>query len=336
MTSATNLFLQIALAVLWLLASGLLLARYLPDSSQFNSFGQGAGLLFLALIIVVLWRAPPRAADLPNLTPGPMLGLGYRTMLGAILAALIALFLLGIVFHPWLVLVIAFTLAAIGVIAKRRQSLSWRMIGLGLFIGALCLSLSGLSGRLDMFQAIHLACVPILFVGGVLLTQESGLTLVYCVDGTWTEVAKGLLIGCVLAVPAAFLNISYGAHSGDAWIDQPWEPIVALVPGFAEEIWARLFLLTAIYVLLRRRSNDRPTRVVLAAVFIAAAVHSLAHLPGHMVFSPAAVPMLLTALLYGVPMGLLFVKFGFEHAVGYHFFIDFVRFIAAFQASQLG
>ncbi|MBE7385644.1 MAG: hypothetical protein F6J95_030125 [Leptolyngbya sp. SIO1E4] len=33
--------------------------------------------------------------------------------------------------------------------------------------------------------------------------------------------------------------------------------------------------------------------------------------------------------LFGVPMGLLFVKQDFEHAAGYHFFIDFVRFWVA-------
>ncbi len=33
--------------------------------------------------------------------------------------------------------------------------------------------------------------------------------------------------------------------------------------------------------------------------------------------------------LHGVSMALLFIKRDLEHAVGYHFFVDFVRFAAA-------
>lgn len=84
-----------------------------------------------------------------------------------------------------------------------------------------------------------------------------------------------------------------------------------------------------IYALLRPKTNQRPTRALVATVLIAAFTHGLAHLPGAMVFSPAALQGLLSGLLFGVPMGLLFVKRSFEHAVGYHFFIDFVRFFVA-------
>jgi len=86
---------------------------------------------------------------------------------------------------------------------------------------------------------------------------------------------------------------------------------------------------TLIYSLLRPKTNQRPILALIPAVFIAAFAHGLAHLPGTMVFSPAALQMLLAGLLFGVPMGLLFVKRDFEHAVGYHFFVDFVRFWVA-------
>jgi hypothetical protein len=86
---------------------------------------------------------------------------------------------------------------------------------------------------------------------------------------------------------------------------------------------------TLIYSLLRPTTNKHPTRALVAAVLIAAISHGLAHLPGKMLFSPAALQMLMSGLLFGVPMGLLFVKRDFEHAVGYHFFVDFVRFFAA-------
>ena len=40
--------------------------------------------------------------------------------------------------------------------------------------------------------------------------------------------------------------------------------------------------------------------------------------------------MVLAGFLFGLPMGLVFLRFGFEAAVGYHFFVDFVRFAAAY------
>ncbi len=72
---------------------------------------------------------------------------------------------------------------------------------------------------------------------------------------------------------------------------------------------------------------------MVAALLIAALVHALVHLPAEMVFSPAALSLGLSALLFGVPMGLIFIRFGFEYAVGYHFFVDFVRFIVAYAAA---
>ena len=39
--------------------------------------------------------------------------------------------------------------------------------------------------------------------------------------------------------------------------------------------------------------------------------------------------LVIGSLLYGLPTALLFIKKDFEHAVGYHFLIDFVRFVAA-------
>jgi hypothetical protein len=168
-----------------------------------------------------------------------------------------------------------------------------------------------------------------LFIGGGILTKITGLTHIRSVNGNWGLALQGFLWACVLALPPALLNIGGGAHSQDVWVDQAWEPLVALVPGIAEETWARLFLTTLIYALLRPKTNQRPARALIPAVFIAAFAHGLAHLPGAMVFSPAALQMLLAGLMFGVPMGLLFVKRDFEHAAGYHFFVDFVRFWAA-------
>ncbi len=317
----------IVLTVLWLLAGSLTVVT----STEARGVGAVAAILFVCALVFHLGRSRPYARDLPDMVTVSLPRLKYLPALALTVGVLLALFWVGGLFHPWLVLVTALTSIALWVIGTRRRQLSHRPVLLGVAAGALCLLLALLGNRLDGYQAFYLACVPLLFIAGVLLTRESNLARVRSADGAWRLSLRGFATGCLLAVPAALLNVADGASTSDAWVDRPWEPLIALVPGIAEETWARLFMTTLIYAILRPRSRPRPTRAVTAAVLIAAFAHSLVHLSGSMIFSPAAIPALLNGLLFGVPLGLLFVKRDFEHAVGYHFFIDFVRFGAALE-----
>ena len=328
-TSTRPKILQTLLVILWLIACGIMIGALVSGQENLSGFGQLAGIAFILVLMLCLGRSKPNAADFPDVEPSLFPKLRYSKMLLLILGVLAILFLIGIVIHPWIVLVVALTLIAIGIIVKQRQYLSLRLVIVGLIAGGLCLLLSGLSGRLDAYQGFYLACVPILFIGGSLLTEATSFAHVRSVEGSWRLAIKGFLWACVLAFPPALLNVSGGAQADDVWVNQPWEPLVALVPGIAEETWARLFMTTLIYALLRPTTNQRPTRALVAAVLIAALSHGLAHLPGEMLFSPAALQMLMSGILFGVPMGLLFVKRDFEHAVGYHFFVDFARFFVA-------
>ncbi len=62
---------------------------------------------------------------------------------------------------------------------------------------------------------------------------------------------------------------------------------------------------------------------MLAALLVSVAVHGLAHAPQSIASVTNA---LFTALVFGVPLALLFLRRGLESAIGYHFFIDLVRF----------
>lgn len=101
------------------------------------------------------------------------------------------------------------------------------------------------------------------------------------------------------------------------------------MPGIAEETWARLFLTTFCYALLRPTTNQRPRRAVVVAVLVGALVHSFAHTG----IDPLG--LVIGGLLYFVPAALLFIKRDLEQAIGYHFLIVFVRFTAAC-SSQVG
>ena len=128
---------------------------------------------------------------------------------------------------------------------------------------------------------------------------------------------------------ASLLNVLGGAYKSDTWVDDWWDTLEALSPGIIEEVWARLFLTTLCYALLRPTTNDRPRRAHVAAILIGAITHGLWHLPTLMILGPAGLGYIVAGLLFGVPMALLFIKRDLEQAIGYHFFIDFVRFLAA-------
>jgi hypothetical protein len=294
-------------------------------------YGQIAGIAFIAVLIVWIWRRRPVPEPEVN-QPIILARFGYGQTLLIVFGVFLSLFLIAFAAHPQLVLVVALTLMSGWLIVVRRDEIAARAVGIGLGLAGLCMVLSYLSGRLDPYQAFYLACIPVLFVGGTLLTTITGLGRMHSVDGDWGKAATGFLGGCLLALPAAMLNVSFSAHAGDTWVNQVWEPAFALVPGIAEETWARLFMLTSIYAMLLPKSRHRPARALLTAVLIAALVHALSHLPAAMVFSPAALQAGISAVLFGVPMGLIFARFGFEAAVGYHFFIDFVRFAVALLA----
>ncbi len=117
---------------------------------------------------------------------------------------------------------------------RNRAAITRRSVGVGLWLVDICLVLSYLSGRLDAYMAFYLTCTAVSYVGGVILAKGTAIAMVQCADGTWGKAAGGFVAGCGLALPAASLNVSYGAHSGDAWVDQLWEPVAALVPGIAE------------------------------------------------------------------------------------------------------
>ncbi|MEQ8403134.1 MAG: CPBP family glutamic-type intramembrane protease [Roseitalea porphyridii] len=326
MMRVSDVGLTVLLFGLWLGASAALMAPWTLPSVDLGFYGQALGIAFILVLVAWLWVARRVVAYTPTVRPIAFPRLGFARTLIGILGAVLALFAIAFAAHPQLVLVAALSVAAAGLIVLRRSQVPGRWVGTGLGLGGACLLLSYLSERLDPFMAFYLTCIPVLFVGGTMLAAATGAAWVHSADGDWGKAAAGFLGGCALALPAALLNVSGGAHLGDAWVDRPWEPLVALVPGIAEETWARLFMLTLLYAVLRAASPDRAGRALFTAVLIAALVHALAHLPSAMVFSPAALQMGLAALLFGVPMGLIYARLGFEWAVGYHFFVDFVRF----------
>jgi hypothetical protein len=312
------------LALLWAAAIGGLVASAVAGE---HATGPGflLGVAYLAALVVYLaWTGRP-LSSLPDLDATGLPKVGFWGTVAGILGVTGLFFALGLALHPGATLIVVSALMAVGIVAAWRDAVSARLAGVGLMAGLVCGLGTAFLGPGDLPTALlYGLTVPPLFVGGGLLLEQNWLSHIRVIEGRTGQGLRSFVWGCVAAVPPALLNLLGGAGSGDTAIDRWWEPFFAVVPGIAEETWARLFLTALLYGLLRPRSNERPRRAVVAAILLGATIHSLAHFPA--LNLPSVV---MAALVYGVPMGVLFVQRDLERAVGYHVFIDFVRFLGA-------
>ncbi len=285
-----------------------------------------AEIVYVLVLVATLWLdiTPPEISSRPSGSAG------FGIVLTGLMLAFVVLFSVGSFTHPWLMLALTAGAAGAWFIIAERSSITPLAVIVALAAGALCFGLEAVSGRISFNQIVYLSLVPVMMLGGWLAARRTGLTQVASMEGNWISVLKQIGIGLTLALPPALLNISAGAHQGDSWVTTPWLSLTALTPGIAEEAMARLAILSVSFLLLAGRRGGSSKTALAVAILIAAFAHGLAHVPVSLLFGPAGGTMILASLLFGVPMGLVFVRFGFEAAVAYHFFIDFVRFLTAY------
>jgi len=272
-----------------------------------------------------LSRKKPYAADLPDMEFAFTRRISFGTAVTILLISVGFWFVLGLMIGPGVSTILVSAAIGLGLAISWRSRLNRRMVGWGLIIGLI----AGLGilflGNGDISWAIfNMVTLPPAFMGGALLIRRTGLAQSRILQGEYFPALKGFCWACLLAVPAALLNQLGSLHETDLWVTRWWQPFYAIVPGIAEETWARLFLTTLVYALLRPTTNHRPRRAMLVAILTGALLHGFSHTG----IDPFG--LVIGSLLYGIPAALLFIKYDFEHAVGYHFLIDFIRYIAAY------
>ncbi|MCZ7575029.1 MAG: hypothetical protein M5U01_41300 [Ardenticatenaceae bacterium] len=136
--------------------------------------------------------------------------------------------------------------------------------------------------------------------------------------------ASGFALGIVLGTPWALGNVLLGAANEEQWVQAWWQPLIAVQPGIAEEAWGRVLLVPLLFLMLRRTAR---VRIALhAAVLILAYWFAYLHTSG----SFDAISTLLIGTLYVLPITYLWLRQGLEVAIGFHFWIDLVKFAAAY------
>lgn len=306
------------------------------DLAGIGSLGALAYVLMLSIVLARevsgdrprldgAWRettsgAPPA----PNRSIGA--ALGVRVLGVAALIALATAVAVGVLGNGWWLLASS-VVPAVAVLVARRSQLSPRTWLAGLVAAAAMLAIEALF-RENVAGGLVLGAViaPQVMAGAVLL-ESSRLARVWLLEGRLRAACRAFALGCLLALPPALLNVSgmtaEMASRAEASFEHAWMALYALQPALLEEAWARLFLLPLLYLVFRSASGATTGRALLFAVLLSVAAHGLAHAPQSIATVTNA---LFSALVYGVPLALLFLRRGLESAIGYHFFIDAVRF----------
>ncbi len=317
-----------AFAVLWGISSIVLSIGLVGNNIPIQVIGAILGTAYILTLIWWLARSKPHSTDLPDSEPAVKFFPTYRSMLWfIILLSLILVALTSILLQDgWLMLLLSIPFSLVIIIIWRKR-LNQRFIIASIITMIVLAFAEQLLGSEMSSGLIIPIGAALMFLAGVLLLDHTKLTHTRLLDGDYPEAVKSLLWGCVLAVPPALLNVILmrlaAPSEFDLLFDRWWKPFYALQPGILEEIWARLLLTTLLYALLRPTCNERPQRALFWALMIAAFLHGMAHYPGSITNPLEGIYI---ALMYGIPLGLLYIKRDLEQAIAYHFFVDLVRF----------
>lgn len=229
----------------------------------------------------------------------------------------------------WLWTELLIALAAMYYIIKSK-TLHWKQLAVSLILGAICLLAKYLNG--DLITGIQTAfTVAVTFYGGCRLFAQIETEHCFVETGVKNGL-KSFLTGAVMAIPFALANtvyffIAYGQADIGNFI---YSAFLALQPAISEEVIFRFFLLAYGYNLLHHKVSKRFFTIYIYMLTIVP--HSLIHLPDLFLEAPLSgiVMFLLTAVFFGFPMAYLMKRKNLQTAIGFHWFIDFIRFGAGF------
>lgn len=127
--------------------------------------------------------------------------------------------------------------------------------------------------------------------------------------------------GLLMAMPWALGLILIGGAASSEWVQSWWQPFLAINPGIGEEVWGRIFAVPVLFWLFSRFMNRR--RAYLGAMLIINYWFAYLHTSGGF---DAVISTVMIGTLYGLPHSVLCLQRDLETAVGFHFWIDFMKF----------
>lgn len=214
---------------------------------------------------------------------------------------------------------------SIWIIIKYKKLITKPLIVKGLIIGGLC-SLAQYN-YIPSLLAI-LLITPLFYISASLLNNKFRFTKIHFNNNSFSKSITSILIGCLLALPMALSNLTDVMTTNPfKWINQFWQPILAFNFVLLEETFMRLFIITFIYVLVSSKT-DKKIIPLITAILISSIIFGFTHYPHVDIQNCINI-----AILYGLPLGLLFYKRDFETIVGYHFMINFISAVSTYSTT---
>jgi hypothetical protein len=317
----------------WLLSTAGLGWQVWDGQHSFNSQATLPALLaLLVCTIALLWWF---ASSAPAMPPDPSQSRRGVFILLVVLAIGILFPLRDLVGPP---LLFALPIFALFVLVVLRPQLSRQQVGYALLL-ALIAGIAGLGARWVTFSPAGWAGLQIALVlpgllAGWSLLHRTGLLpagigqSLYLTEGL-AAATRGFAGGILLSIPWALGLVVLGATEGETWVEHWWQPLVAIQPGIAEEAWGRVLLVPALYVILRRAAQGRVA--LIGAVVIMAYWFAYLHTAGGI---GAAFSVAMIGTLFTLPISFIWLQKGLETAIGFHFWLDFVKFVTAYLINQ--
>ena len=249
----------------------------------------------------------------------------FWRLIGLLILFFLLISIFGLIVGPAVGLLFILNLISLRVIKKWWSKLNQNIM-LFASVSSFVVSLSIIFlGTQDFSWAIFMGLTTFnLSISGLLLQYETQLTTIHILEGNYSQSLKSFMWGCIFSLPLALLNILGEIYKEDTYITYWWQSFYAFSVGIGEEIWARLFLLSLLYIIVLPSTDNNPRGAILVAIIFSSLIHGFAHSG----INPIGI--VIGSLIYGIPTALLYLKRDFEHVVGFHFFIDFIRFGCAY------
>lgn len=313
---------------IWLATSILFAWQLSRGIHSFDSPGIVLSLIALLLCAAALiWWLPNPIRDEPADQPARR----GRFVLLILLAAALLFPLRTLVGPP---LLFGLPLVAIATLLLLRQPLQRKEVLYALIL-ALVAGLAGLgAGWITDFSPPLWAVLQVLLVltgflagWGILRNTglaEQGIGKSLVLSAGAGRGVKGFLLGILIAMPWALANLVMGGSASEVWLSSWWQPFTAIQAGIAEEAWGRLLLVPLLFLLFQRAA--RPRAAFTAALVLTAYWFAYLHTPGGIEAIPGT---LIIGTLYALPVSYLCLYRDLETAIGWHFWVDFVKFAFA-------
>jgi len=317
------------LLAVWLLSTVGLAWLVLRGHHTFDSSATLPALLALLLCTAaLLWWLSSGAPPVPPHAPRTRRG---RFALLLLLAILVLLALRAIVGPPLLFALPVIGLVVLAILRPRFSPLEMAYAAsLALLAGIAGLGARWVTIPPWTWAGLQVALVfPGLLAGWAILRHtgllQAGIGHSLWVADGWAPALRSFAYGIALATPWALGMIVLGSANQETWVQHWWQPLIAIQPGIAEEAWGRVLLVPLLFLALRPVARARTA--LAASLLVMAYWFAYLHTSGGL---GALISTAMIGTLFALPTSYLWLRRGLETAIGFHFCLDFVKFVAAY------